>query len=82
MDSTTTPALTPLSYLDPTTSVAVLYLLSMATAATARRNTDPNFNSCLVHRKFIQGILPIPAAARCSLALQKKPPLPLAEGGM
>ena len=64
----TTPALTPLSYLDSATSAAALNLPFLATTATAGRGTESS--PCLVRGKFTQEILSIPAAARCSLAFQ------------
>ena len=68
MDSMTTPALTPLSYLDSATSAALLNLPFLATAAFAGRGVE--FSLCLVRGKFTQEILSIPAAARCSRAFQ------------
>jgi hypothetical protein len=64
----TTPALTPLSYLDCATSAALLNLPYHVTAAFAGRGAESN--SCLGRGKFTQEILSIPAAARCSLAFQ------------
>ena len=68
MDFMTTPALTPLGYLDSATSASALNLQFLATTATAGCGTESS--SCLVRGKFTQEILSIPAAARCSLAFQ------------
>lgn len=68
MDFMTTPALTPLGYLDSATSASVLNLQFLATTATAGRGTESSL--CLVRGKFTQEILSIPAAARSSLAFQ------------
>jgi hypothetical protein len=64
----TTPALTPLSYLDSATSAALLNLPYHATSATAGRGAESSL--CLVRGKSTQETLSIPAAARCSLAFQ------------
>jgi hypothetical protein len=59
-------ALTPLSYPDSATSAAALNLPFLANIAAVGRGTESS--PCFVRRKFIQDILLIPAAARCSLA--------------